>query len=667
MATKTSLQSLTLKNKLPILSVNCCGISRYTFPDLFRRHAGRSRPSDRQLCSASSNFSHFDRSLSIPHRHSSSYHSFFLHSGLCSIICLPVADDTRHPSVAGPSVSRSSSEAPKMGRPSVPNRRKSTTPHYQTFPTAPPKSKGPPPSDTSSCDGSQPIRLGSSHSNQDASPLPVKQLVVLAIISLSEQTALNSIGPYLPQMASSFPEVKESQVGFYVGIIASSFALAQFATNFFWGWLSDRVGRKPVVLTGTLLTAVCFVAFGFVRTLPQAIIVQAFMGLVNGNQGVVSTCLGEITDRSNQSKAFIYLPVIYGIGGITGPVVGGLLVPKHAHFSREHPYPYLKPNLVATVVLVIDLLIIMIFLEESLEEAQSLPPLGKRVINLFSWAWQFTSSHRPSYLRKSKFETERRHLFRGSDAAMNQDDEPVTDDENDSDSMDSQASAPTFFAANSYGLSRSHVLKRDTLLLMITYLVFQLSNISYNSLYPIFGQAHPPRGRDLSPEEIGFSLAFAGAATIVFQLGTFGRMRAKMGNKITYRVCLAGMSVAFILTPWVGYKDIKKGDGGMSNGKAWLWIELGFVLLIKSLAAVGCLTSFLLLVCSLYPLYVSYSLLSAHANTLTISQDHKLGAKSFRSWDPKRNCSNPLRRWTCSRPLLGRRPLLACHERRAER
>lgn len=482
-----------------------------------------------------------------------------------------------------------------MGRPNPAiNRRKSSTPHYQTFPTPPPKSKGQPPSDTSpnAHDGAHHARSGSRGSNHDQSPLPVKQLVILAIISLSEQTALNSIGPYLPQMISTFKDVNPGQVGLYVGLVASSFALAQFATNFFWGWLSDRIGRKPVVLVGTLLTAACFVAFGFCKTLWQAVIVQVLMGLSNGNQGIVSTCLGEITDRSNQSKAFIYLPVVYGLGGITGPVVGGLLVSKSAHFSKSNPYPYIKPNLVAAAVLAIDLVITMFFLEESLDEARDLPPLGKRVGNLFSWAWQFASSSRPSYLRIPAH-AHKNHQHLNGDAAMEDDDEEVSD----SDSA-SQESVPTLIPHHTTEITRAQIFNRDTMLLMATYLIFQLANISYNSLYPIFGQAAPPRGRSLSPEEIGISLAFASAATIVFQLGFFGRLRGRLGNRVTYRGCLAGMALAFILTPWVGYKHRENGDGGISSGKAWLWVELGFILLVKTLAAVGCLTSFLLLVCT---------------------------------------------------------------------
>lgn len=422
------------------------------------------------------------------------------------------------------------------------------------------------------------------------SPLPTRQLAILAVIALSEQTALNSISPYLPQMASTFPEVNPAQVGLYVGLIASSFALAQFATNFLWGWLSDRIGRKPVVLMGTLLTAACFLAFGFCRTLWQAVIVQVFMGLVNGNQGVVSTCLGEITDRSNQSRAFVYLPVIYGLGSITGPLLGGTLVKSGGHFSKHDPYPYLRPNLVSAAVLVVDLILTMIFLEESLEEAKNLPPLGQRVGTLFTWAWQFASSSRPSYLRKSHKDHGKISNDEGS-ALL--DGQAESDDDSDA---ESQVSIPTMMPHSHTNLTSKHIFKRDTLLLLVTFLIFQLSNISYNSLYPIFGQASPPTGRALSPKEIGVSLAFAGAMTIFFQIAIFGRLRDRMGNKITYRVCLGGMVLAFLMTPWVGYKDAKRGDGGMGSGKAWLYIELGFVLLVRALAAVGCLTSALLLV-----------------------------------------------------------------------
>ncbi|KAI9697410.1 MAG: hypothetical protein M1836_004688 [Candelina mexicana] len=496
-----------------------------------------------------------------------------------------------------------------------------------TFPTKPPTSRGPPPSpspDSSGNEGSH-SRQNSSSSQQNASPLPKRQLAVLAVIALAEQTALNSISPYLPEMASTFPGVDEEQVGLYTGLIASSFALAQLLSNYFWGWLSDRVGRKPVILIGTLLTAACFIAFGFCRELWQAIVVQVFMGLVNGNAGVVSTCLGEITDRSNQSTAFTYLPVIYGIGGITGPVVGGLLVnTNHSRLDRRkpNPYPFLPPNLVAAALLVVDLLFSMFFLEESLEEARDLPPLGTRVRNMFTWIWQFTSSTRPSYLRPGS-QGKPRHPHQHADgvtyanegdAAADDDDESYSDD--DDDSSESHSLMPTLLPQHSTELAAKHIFNRDTILLLVTYLIFQLSNISYNSLYPIFAQAPPPIGRSLSTKEIGLTIAFAGIATIVFQVGVFGRVRDRLGNKITYRVGLAGFTIAFMLMPWVGYKQPSQMKG-IGAGKGWLWAELCFVLLIKTVAAVGGLTSALLLITNSAPNHNVLGKLNGLAQTLS--------------------------------------------------
>jgi MFS family permease len=482
-----------------------------------------------------------------------------------------------------------------MGRPKPPSaaRRKSSTLHYQTFPTNPPTSRGRPLHGAAS-----PGQASETEDAHHESPLPTRQLAVLAVIALAEQTALNSISPYLPEMAKSFPEVKEGKMGLYVGLIASSFALAQFATNFFWGSLSDRIGRKPVILIGTLLTMACFVAFGFCRTLWQAIVVQMLMGFVNGNAGVVSTCLGEITDRSNQSKAFTYLPVVYGIGGITGPLVGGVLVFYQNPFNpaEKNPFPYLLPNLFSAVVLAIDLVICMFFLDESLEEAKNLPPLGRRVESLFSWLWQFTSSTRPTYMRRfmSKAKGSNHHHSH----PHNQDhlDGVEEEDEEDDSDAESQESAPELFPhISDSGLTRKEILNRDTILLLVTYTIFQLANISYNSLYPIFAEEQAPTGRGLKPEAVGLSLAFAGAITILFQIGIYGKLREKIGNKVTYRISLGAFVIAFLLMPLVGYQG-SRPLFGVGSGRGWLWAELGVILVIKTVASVGGLTSALLLV-----------------------------------------------------------------------
>lgn len=463
--------------------------------------------------------------------------------------------------------------------------RRSSTQHYQTFDTPPPKSRGRPNSgqSESSCDGSHDPNDYNDQPSSN-SPLPKKQMAVLAMIALAEQTALNSISPYLPDMASTFPEVEPSQVGVYVGTIASAFALAQFVTNYYWGWLSDRIGRKPVILLGTFLTALCFVAFGFCKTLWQAILVQALMGMVNGNQGLVSTCLGEITDRSNQSQAFTYLPVLYGIGGITGPILGGLLIFERNPFTgKKSTYPYLAPNLVAAAILLVDFILTAFFLEESLEDADTLPKFGKKVRNLFTWLWQFTGlSRHPTYLRLPQG-TFHSPLHRNT----------ADSEDHDSD-LDSASEVSSQQGHPAEELTWDEIFTRDTILLLLTYLIFAFCNVSFNSLFPIFAQAKPPVGRHLTPSEIGLSQGFAGVVTIIFQICIFNRLRDKMGNRWSYRAGLFGFVVSFLLMPFVGYKS-QDGEG-LTRKSALMAVELCFVLLVKTVASVGGLTSALLLV-----------------------------------------------------------------------
>jgi hypothetical protein len=229
----------------------------------------------------------------------------------------------------------------------------------------------------------------------------------------------------------------------------------------------------------------------------------------------------------------------------------------------------------------------MFFLEESLDEAKDMPPLGKRIGNLFSWLWPFSSSSRPTYMRRLFGKHNDNH-----DRDLDGEDE---DDEDDASDISSE-SAPTLFPHTSGEvISKKEILNRDTVLLLVTYFIFQLANISYNSLYPIFAEELPPTGRGLKPEAVGLSLSFAGAITIVFQVGIFGRLRGKLGNKVAYRVSLALFVAAFILMPWVGYKNSVPYKG-IGSGAGWLWFELGVVLVIKTIAGVGGLTAALLLV-----------------------------------------------------------------------
>lgn len=91
-----------------------------------------------------------------------------------------------------------------------------------------------------------------------------------------------SIFPYIGKMVKSFNVVDDSKVALYAGFITSAFTLAEFSTGFLWGRLSDRVGRKPVLLCGMAGTALSVLLFGLAPNYYVALFARGLGGLLNG-------------------------------------------------------------------------------------------------------------------------------------------------------------------------------------------------------------------------------------------------------------------------------------------------------------------------------------------------------------------------------------------------
>lgn len=494
--------------------------------------------------------------------------------------------------------------------PTLASIRRQSSYRYQTFPTAPPKTpleqpRGSDASDTASSDG-----------DEEETPLPVRQLLLLAFLSLAEQTALNSISPYLPEMVGAMPGIPEGETGLYVGILASSFALAQLSTNFLWGYASDVVGRKPVLILGTFALMCCFSVFGLCTKYWQVVVVHVAMGMLNGNAACVPTVLGEVTDRSNQSRAFTYLPIIYSLGSITGPALGGILVGR-----MGGEYPYLGPNILGASLLAVSVIVVGIWFEETLEDPDPAHWTPAWADRLSSRIFGSSDKDSTSEARRSTWSS---RWPRGSSSnrplLASASSSPSASGDEEEDAAEGGTEGGTEEASSKLGSPDgtpwNELLNRTTLILLCTYLVFQLSNISYNSLYPIFAAGSPPTGRGLNPSKIGVSLSLAGVATIIFQAFLYQPLKVRLGNLGTYRLSLLGIAISMVLMPWVGYTD-DEPLFGISTGRTWLYIELGVVLILKNICAVSGLSSVMLLITNSAPSHASLGTLNGVAQTLS--------------------------------------------------
>jgi MFS family permease len=98
-------------------------------------------------------------------------------------------------------------------------------------------------------------------------------------------------------MVKGFQSGDDTNASFYAGLLVSAFAVAEACTAMTWGTISDRYGRKPIVLTGLAGTALSSLLFGFATNFWVALAARVVGGLLNGNVAVMQTMVAEMCKK----------------------------------------------------------------------------------------------------------------------------------------------------------------------------------------------------------------------------------------------------------------------------------------------------------------------------------------------------------------------------------
>jgi predicted MFS family arabinose efflux permease len=156
---------------------------------------------------------------------------------------------------------------------------------------------------------------------------------------------------------------------FAVGALVSSFALAQVAMAPVWGRLSDRYGRRPMILGGLLLSAVAYVVFESAGTVWLLFLSRLVQGGGAGTVGVVQAYVSDSVPRADRAKALGWLTAATSAGVMVGPAIGSL--------AAGGP---LGPGYVAASLCLLNFLFGLTWLPESVEkksrEQRSRTPRG---------------------------------------------------------------------------------------------------------------------------------------------------------------------------------------------------------------------------------------------------------------------------------------------------
>jgi MFS family permease len=304
-------------------------------------------------------------------------------------------------------------------------------------------------------------------------------------------------------------------MGIYVGLLTSSFCIGQLVFSLPIGWLSNKIGRRNVIIWSLIGNAVTIFLFGFGFSYPWAILTRSLCGAFNGMASVVNwsyiqmkAMLGEMTDESNRGRAFSLWQVAYGIGTVLGPVLGGVLVNPveqyHVDIELFKTYPYLLPCIASAILSAISAILNMLYLEES-EMIKKRWELAKSKIQP-----KVTSTPNPSSndSKGKQIKTLEKNVL------------PIHSEELEN-------SEPTFF---------SHITK-NVLLNVSAYALWALIIVVYDEAYILYvAEPYIHGGLQLTPFSIGIGIAITGLFQLFGQLVIYPFLEKRIGNIKVFRV-----------------------------------------------------------------------------------------------------------------------------------
>ena len=179
-------------------------------------------------------------------------------------------------------------------------------------------------------------------------------LTVLFITIFIDLIGFGLIIPILPIYANDL-----GASGAVIGLVAASFSFMQFVVAPVWGNLSDRLGRRPILLASIAITGVGYVVFAHADTLLLLFAARIVAGIGSANISTAQAYISDITPPEGRSKAFGIIGAAFGLGFIFGPPLGGWL---KSNYGIEYV------GYTAAAFSVVNLLLAYFILGESLKD-----------------------------------------------------------------------------------------------------------------------------------------------------------------------------------------------------------------------------------------------------------------------------------------------------------
>ncbi|HZX80476.1 MAG TPA: TCR/Tet family MFS transporter [Lysobacter sp.] len=162
----------------------------------------------------------------------------------------------------------------------------------------------------------------------DAAPSPPARRAALVFIFITVLIDVLSFGliiPVLPHLVQQLEGGDIEHAAYWVGLFGMVFAGVQFLSSPIQGALSDRFGRRPVILISCLGLGLDFVFMALAPTLAWLMVGRIISAITSASFSTANAYIADVTPPEGRGKAFGMIGAAFGLGFIVGPLVGGLL------------------------------------------------------------------------------------------------------------------------------------------------------------------------------------------------------------------------------------------------------------------------------------------------------------------------------------------------------
>jgi MFS family permease len=188
-------------------------------------------------------------------------------------------------------------------------------------------------------------------------------LPILFVTVFLDLVGFGIIVPFLAYYVESF-----GAGAAVVGLLMASYSLAQFVFAPIWGRVSDRVGRRPILLLGLTGSVAGFTTFGLAGTLLMLFVGRILMGISGATIPTAQAAVADVTKPEDRARGMGLIGAAIGLGFILGPALGGILAQLSGALPVElfRRNPYALPCLAAAALALVNLCAAAFFLPESL-------------------------------------------------------------------------------------------------------------------------------------------------------------------------------------------------------------------------------------------------------------------------------------------------------------